>query len=72
MPYTEGAKGAPIFTFETYHPSRQGLPWLSVCLDPNGRVVAAVSSDTRDKAEVETARCAADFSAKFQMGRCLH
>ena len=69
---TEGAECAARVIFATYDPPRPGLPWLSVCLHPDGRVIASLASDTRDEAEAETKRCAAEYMQGFQERRALH
>lgn len=41
-------------TFAVYQPSLPGLPWLSVCLGPNGQVLDAQAFVTPEDAHIVT------------------
>ncbi|AWN41570.1 hypothetical protein [Methylobacterium durans] len=62
MPITSGADDAPTYTFAVYNPPAPGLPWVCMCLHPDGRVIAATTFRTRREADAETERCASDMA----------
>ncbi|MER2263872.1 hypothetical protein [Methylobacterium oxalidis] len=74
MPSTSGDDDAPTYVFAVYDPPAPGLPWMCVCLCPDGRVVAATTYMTRREADAETERCALDMASyiKARRQRALH
>ncbi|GJE42739.1 hypothetical protein [Methylobacterium soli] len=42
------------YTFTVYPPPAPGLPWLAVCIAPDGHVLDAEAFATRDEAEIVT------------------
>jgi hypothetical protein len=57
------------YTFVVYDPPAFGLPWLSVCLGPDGNVRAVEAFNTRARAEACTTRCAELFLQEIENGR---
>jgi len=56
------------YTFIVYDPAAPGLPWLSVCIGPDGRVVGAEAFDTLEDAQGRTAECAEKFLGEIESG----
>ena len=42
------------YTFTVYPPPAPGLPWLAVCIAPDGHVLDSEAFATRDEAEILT------------------
>jgi hypothetical protein len=51
------------YALAVYDPPADGLPWLVVCLGPEGRLVAAVTSHIADAARARIA----DFKAELRL-----
>ncbi|MDR7039219.1 hypothetical protein J2X36_003992 [Methylobacterium sp. BE186] len=60
------------YTFLVYDPPAAGLPWLSVCIDPDGTVRGAETFDTLADAQARTAECAELFVRMSQPGAEPH
>ena len=48
--------GFTAYTFAVYPPPAPGLPWLSVCIGPDGYVLDSEAFATREEAETVTQR----------------
>ena len=49
------------YGFAVYHPPVPGLPWLAVCLGPNGRVLGAETFDNEEAAQCRVSELADSF-----------
>ena len=56
------------YTFVVYDPPASGLPWLSVCLGPDGAVRAVEAFNTKARAEACTTKCAELFLQAIENG----
>jgi hypothetical protein len=56
------------YIFTVYDPAAPGLPWLSVCIGPDGRVMGAEAFDTLEDAQARTAECAEKFLGHIESG----
>ena len=54
------------YIFIVYDPAAPGLPWLSVCIGPDGRVLGAEAFDTLEDAQAKTAECAEKFLGEIE------
>lgn len=62
----------PPHRFRVYDPPEVGLPWLSVCLDATGNVLAAAGFASRAEAESQDERFAAAFAEEVLRGRLMN
>lgn len=73
-------EGRPMFSgdnakhyqFLVYDPPAAGLPWLSVCIGPDGTVRGVETFDTLADAQARTAECAELFVRMVQTGEGPH
>ena len=49
------------YAFVIYDPPAPGLPWLSVCVGPFGKVYAVEAFDSLERAQARTVECAETF-----------
>jgi hypothetical protein len=54
------------YIFTVYDPAAPGLPWLSVCIGPDGRVMGAEAFDRLEDAQAKTAECAEKFLGQIE------
>ena len=60
------------YGFLVYNPPVPGLPWLAVCLGPNGRVLGAETFDTEEGAQRRVTELADDFKASRDTAKTHH
>lgn len=56
------------YIFTVYDPAGPGLPWLSVCIGPDNRVMGVEAFDTLEDAQARTAECAERFLREIKRG----
>ena len=56
----------PRYAFVVYDPPAPGLPWLSVCVGPDGKIRAVETFDTLAGAQARTAECAEAFVRQLE------
>lgn len=54
------------YIFIVYDPAAPGLPWLSVCIGRDGRVMGAEAFDTLEDAQAKTVECAEKFLGEIE------
>lgn len=52
------------YALVAYNPPADGLPWLVVCLGPQGRLVATVAANTAEEASFRLADSRAELNLK--------
>ncbi|MDR7039783.1 hypothetical protein J2X36_004561 [Methylobacterium sp. BE186] len=60
------------YQFLVYDPPAPGLPWLSVCIGPDGKIRGVETFDTRAGAQARTAECAELFVRMTETGEGSH
>jgi hypothetical protein len=61
MPHEFLEPSAMKYAFVVYDPPAPGLPWLSVCVGPAGKIFAMEAFNTLEGAQARTAECAETF-----------
>ncbi|GLS71685.1 hypothetical protein GCM10007890_36980 [Methylobacterium tardum] len=61
MPDNESEAHQQRYAFVVYDPPVPSLPWLVVCIGPDGKVHAVEAFATLEDAQAKTSECAEDF-----------
>jgi hypothetical protein len=59
------------YAFVVYDPPAPGLPWLSVCIGPDGKLRAVEAFDTLAGAQARTAECAEMFVSELKRSEVM-